>query len=168
MTNYFVLNKFLNRQNAFDLEQSTDRNFLLESVKYMNVLQIFLTVHLHKMCIHICVVGCLHTFLCACVCMYVYVCLIVSVCEYLFTCIFICLCIDENQLRTKRKQDLKCISTRTWLYQLKGMSWVSALKKQWFDGTTHDYKYSWKYLLYIPMKNTPDKWPFTSTMNAKL
>ena len=80
------------------------------------------------MCIHICVVGCLHTFLCACVCMYVYVCLIVSVCEYLFTCIFICLCIDENQLRTKRKQDLKCISTRTWLYQLKGMSWVSALK----------------------------------------
>ena len=94
----------------------------------MNVLHIFLTVHLHKMCINICVVGCLHTFLCACVCMHVYVCLIVSVCEYLFTCIFICLCIDENQLRTKRKQDLKCISTRTWLYQLKGMSWVSALK----------------------------------------
>ena len=123
------MNKFVNRQNAFDLEQSTDRNFLLESVNYMDVLQIFLTVHLHKMCIYIYVLsGICILFLCACVCMYVYVCLIVSVCEYLFTCIFICLCLNENQLRTNRKQDLKCISTRTWLYQLKGISWVSALK----------------------------------------
>ena len=106
--------------------------------------------------------------LCACVCIYVYVCLSVSVCEHLFTCIFICLCIDENQLRTKRKQDFKCISTRTWFYQLKGMAWVSALEKHRFDGTTHDYKYLGKYLLYLLMKNTPDKRSFPSTMNAKL